>query len=258
MSQQTNRLMRSERGPISFRAKFWDRVLSLYGRRIPYHPGKWRVIALLEQRAREAWTAPRIARCGGIWYELDLRDFMSRAAYFSYETRELKFIRSIVRPRGVVVDAGANIGMYSLTCSKLVGDSGHVYAFEPVSFTADRLDGNIALNESSNITVVRAALGSRCGIATMRPVDVRSTGKTQVAARSEAGFEEVPIMTLDSFAEAHGLTRLDLVKVDIEGSEAEFLKGGGGQHQPLSSVPCHGIKSGDTCQVWRFSGGGHE
>lgn len=203
-----------------------DGLLTLYCRYFPYHPGKWRIAGVLEKSAREAWAEPRVARCDGLWFELDLRDFVERNIFLKlYDRMELQALRRLLRPGAVVVDVGANIGYYSLVCSELVGAQGHVYAFEPVAQTAKRMARNIELNAPRNISLIRSACGSRCGTVSMLPVPVGNAGKTQVAGSGELGSEVVPITTLDAFVSGSGLTQLDFIKMDIEGFEMEFIAG---------------------------------
>jgi FkbM family methyltransferase len=211
---------------IPLTAKLSNTLLAFYCRHMPNHPGKWRVAAALEKLARDSWVTTRIARCQGIWYELDLRDFVARSIFLNlYENSEVRCLRKILRSGSIVVDVGANIGFYSLLCAQLIGDAGHVYAFEPVASTADRLVRNIELNHARNVTPIRSAVGSRCGTTAMGPVPEKNAGKAQIATNIGAPCEQVPITSLDSFMAHSGLTRLDFVKVDIEGFEMEFLSG---------------------------------
>ena len=59
---------------------------------------------------------------------------------------ELDLLPSLVKPGDVVLDVGANYGLYSHYMGRLVGPSGHVYAFEPIPFTAATFD---ALTENA-------------------------------------------------------------------------------------------------------------
>jgi FkbM family methyltransferase len=213
----------AEGGDIA--AKVWDRVLTLYGRWLPNHPGKWVVLNALARRAQPAWNQPRIARCRGDWFELNLRHWVDRDVYFlQYEYWESKLLRRIVRPGWTVADVGANIGYYTLLFARLVGRSGCVYSFEPQASTYAALSRNISLNEPGNVRAFRLALSDSVG-----NVPLAATGErphaTHIAADGEASSERVPLITLDSFLVAEGARRLDLVKVDIEGYEMRFLAG---------------------------------
>ena len=115
-------------------AVIWDRLLSVYARVLPNHPGKWGVLNALASKAEPAWQQPRVAKCGsGALFELNLKHWVDRDVYFlQYEYWDSRFLRRLVRPGWVVIDVGANIGYYSLLCAKLAGPIGRVFAFEPV------------------------------------------------------------------------------------------------------------------------------
>lgn len=204
----------------------WDRALLAYGRLAPYHPRKWWVLSLLAPRAAATWGTPRIARRRGVWFELDLRQFVDRFIYYlEYERWETLFVERFVQPGWVVVDVGANIGYFTLLFARKVGPAGQVHAFEPAAVTAASLLRNIALNRPTNVWTYRMALANRRGKASLRRGRADNAGQTHLAAPGDPGDESTPVTTLDAFVEEQGLTRLDFVKVDIEGAEAAFVAG---------------------------------
>ncbi|MEW6404497.1 MAG: FkbM family methyltransferase, partial [Chloroflexota bacterium] len=69
-----------------------------------------------------------------------------------FEPRELALVKSIVEPGMVFFDVGANIGLYSLVASRLVGEIGVVHTFEPAGFTYETLLTNLRLNGTTNVT----------------------------------------------------------------------------------------------------------
>lgn len=214
---------RVEVGDIA--ARIWDGVLTLYGRWLPNHPRKWAVLNALARRAQPAWNQPRLARCRGDWFELNLRHWVDRDVYFlQYEYWESRLLRRIVRPGWTVVDVGANIGYYTLLFARLVGRSGCVYSFEPQASTYAALSRNISLNEPGNVRAFRVALSDSVGEAPLAETGERPHA-THIAGIGEASSEKVPLITLDSFLAAESARGLDLVKVDIEGYEMRFLAG---------------------------------
>jgi FkbM family methyltransferase len=206
-------------------ALVWDRVLTVYGRWLPNHPRKWSVLNALARRAQRAWDQPRVARCRGDWFELNLRHWVDRDVYFlQYEYWESRLLRRIVRPGWTVVDVGANIGYYTLLFARLVGPSGCVYSFEPQASTYADLSRNISLNEPGNVRIFRLALSDSVGDAPLADTGERPHA-THIASVGEASSERVPLITLDSFLAAESAPGLDLIKVDIEGYEMRFLLG---------------------------------
>jgi FkbM family methyltransferase len=208
------------------RAAVWDRLLLAYGLRLPYHPRKWRVIELLAPKAAATWSRSRIVERRGLRFDLDLRYLIPRDIYYlgEYERWESRYLRRLVKPGWVVADVGANIGYYSLLFGKLVGSSGCVHAFEPTESTYRSLIRNVTLNQTTNVRAYRLALSDRAGNTRLVRSD-RNPALNRLARPDESGEEDVRVTTLDTFVAQHGIRRLDLIKIDIEGAEKDFLKG---------------------------------
>src|SRR5438045_4737102 len=88
-----------------------------------------------------------------------------RLLYAAYKTRadraERELLKQILFPGAVVVDVGANIGIYSKFLSRCVGPSGLVHSFEPSRDNFKRLSA--ATRDVSNIQVTQAVVGERSG-----------------------------------------------------------------------------------------------
>jgi FkbM family methyltransferase len=136
---------------------------------------------------------------------------------------ELRLFARLLTPGMVVVDGGANIGVYTVVASKAVGHSGRVFSFEPgtVSFLA--LERNASLQPIRNVTLFRAALSDAPGEAKLFHID--SAPNSYSLAPDAETFELVPLMTLDGLVENQELDTLDVVKLDIEGAEELALRG---------------------------------
>jgi hypothetical protein len=63
-------------------AKVWNTALTAYGK-VPYHPGKWRVIKYLQAKAGPYTGALRLVRRNQVWYELDLRDYLPQLVFLN-------------------------------------------------------------------------------------------------------------------------------------------------------------------------------
>ena len=158
----------------------------------------------------------------------------------NYELAETRYCERVLRPGDVAVDVGANIGLYTLLFSQLVGPRGQVHAFEPAPANARRLRVNLLLNDVANVSVEEAAVYSRDGSVTLNLFDDR-LGSWHTLGRPElpdpfrpghtlapAGAIEVPAVTLDDYAARHGLEQIALLKVDVEGAEPDVLAGAAG------------------------------
>ncbi len=135
----------------------------------------------------------------------------------------------------VVVDAGANFGTYALACAPVVGPLGRVHAFEPQRLIFNMLCGSVALNGMTNVVCYNLALGDHTGVIECPQFDYfkpmnfgsvefgdRQMERLEQERQYDQGLKEtVGITSLDQL----GLTRLDLLKVDVEGMEIKFLNG---------------------------------
>jgi FkbM family methyltransferase len=119
----------------------------------------------------------------------------------------------------VIIDGGAYRGMYSIYASKLIGDGGKIYAFEPNPSNLKQLKEHLALNGCTNVVPVEAGLWNEAGTQKISSEDANSS------QFSDTATTQISVETIDSFMEKEGLARLDFVKMDIEGAELEALEG---------------------------------
>jgi len=126
---------------------------------------------------------------------------------------------------GLVVDLGANIGMFSLFAAKL-SPRVQVHAFEPAPGTFALLRKNVLANNLSNVQCHEFAVSSRTGRQILY-IDVGSTADTTVRSRvkepASVRIQEVDCMSLDDLFARCGISRCNLMKVDVEGAEFEIF-----------------------------------
>jgi FkbM family methyltransferase len=152
------------------------------------------------------------------------------------ERAEQDFCAGFLRPGMVAFDVGANYGLYSLLFATRV-DGGAVFAFEPEDWNFERLVQNIALNAAHQVTPVNAAVfrvdgevelsvypREQHGWHTLGHPAMELDGKPCLPAATTT----VPALTLDSFCRERGITRIDLLKIDVEGAELDVLEGARG------------------------------
>ncbi len=140
-----------------------------------------------------------------------------------WEPVETALFRSEIHPGDVVVDVGANVGYFTLIAAQLVGDGGKVWAFEPDPDAFELLRRNVELNGYKNVTLVPKALGSEPGtLKLFRHATNRGDHRTYDPGDGREAVE-VEVTTLDHyFADA---SRLDLIKMDIQGAECAVVAG---------------------------------
>jgi FkbM family methyltransferase len=141
-----------------------------------------------------------------------------RIIYFNGwpDPAEMMFTKRFLRQGDRYIDAGANIGIYTLLAAKLVGETGHVVAFEPDLKAFSRLSGNIRDNGLTNaVTLRQAALAGAKGTAEFT-AGIDSGNSLAYLAPKAARTQTVELTTLDS--ELGGDTYA-MCKMDLEGAE---------------------------------------
>lgn len=143
----------------------------------------------------------------------------------------LRALRPHVSPGAVCIDAGANIGLYTLAMSSLASD-GRVHAFEPSPTAFGHLQENLQVNRVTNVDASPCALGDRTGTVQFHDFSFFSAGSfaaddTSLLTSESYGssVSETPVTTIDSVVAEHGLPRVDFLKIDVEGAELSVLDG---------------------------------
>jgi FkbM family methyltransferase len=144
--------------------------------------------------------------------------------YGEFSWLEMKLFGQICAPGGIVIEVGANIGAHTVGLARLVGSQGRVLAFEPQRLPFQTLCANVALNSLDNVDCFWAALSSQDGFIHVPDLNPRKKynfgGVSLVGSHSGA---RVTCLTLDQYLT---LPKVDLIKIDVEGMEAEVLRGG--------------------------------
>ena len=132
-----------------------------------------------------------------------------------------------LRPGDGFVDVGANVGFFALLAGRAVGPDGWVLAVEPVPANAARIRANAALNRLPRVTVVEAAAGAVDGAGELELARHNGGGALSSAPvpPDACGRITVPVVTVDTLLAGSRLPPPTLVKIDVEGSEAEALNG---------------------------------
>lgn len=157
----------------------------------------------------------------GFPFLLDPLDSLELSIFRSYEPFETSLLSAEIRPGMTIVDVGANIGYYTLLFSKLTGESGRVYAFEPEPQNFALLQQNLARNGRTNVQVFNLAASDQGGESFLY-LSTENHGDHQ-AYLSDCERQKVRItMTpLDDCVTGP----IDLVKMDVQGFEAHVLDG---------------------------------
>ncbi|MCZ2809372.1 MAG: FkbM family methyltransferase [Candidatus Bathyarchaeota archaeon] len=142
-----------------------------------------------------------------------------------YEKYETEFFKKLIRKDMVVVDIGANIGYYTLLAARLAGEEGKVFAFEPEPYNYRLLCKNIEVNGYRNVIPKQKAVFSKTGKMKLF-LDTRNLGGHSL---SEANVDRgasitIEATSLDDFFKNTNY-KIDVIKMDVQGSEMGVLEG---------------------------------
>jgi FkbM family methyltransferase len=143
-----------------------------------------------------------------------------RGALFNpdYNIDELNFLRAQTPKGGVFVDVGANVGTFAVVMALHVGEMGRVIAIEPHPTAHARLAFNASGLPFRNVTLVNAAVGDEEG-----ELSIATDEYNLGASRIEAQGIKVPSRLLASVFADTGVTKVDALKIDVEGYEDRVL-----------------------------------
>jgi len=145
-----------------------------------------------------------------------------------WEKRSMKLWIALCKEADVIMDIGANTGIYALT-AKSLRPGAKVFAFEPLKRVMQKLRTNNDLN-GFNISCINKALSNNTGTAIIYEQDTELinaatlNAETGMAARLEKKTE-IETTTLDDFLEEWKIENIDLVKIDVETHEPQVIEG---------------------------------
>lgn len=223
--------------------------------------------------------APRLATAkplssklpNGIRVSCDLRDHVQRHIYYwgLYEPVESWVFTQLLKPGDTMFDAGANVGQYSLLASTIVQAQGSVHSFEPAAVNRQKLSESIANNGLVNIRLNGLALWDRPEVLTMKldqadleDLNFGSYSAQQRAVDENGPFDEtdsVQAIRIDDYVSENRLQALNVIKMDIEGSEYRALQGSRAtliEFRPMILMELNQLAAqnhgGDLGDLWRL------
>lgn len=128
-----------------------------------------------------------------------------------------KLFCSLINKESTVVDIGASIGYYTILAAKRAKK---VHAFEPLPFAYKRIIENVKLNNYNNVEIYQTALSDRNKTRILQVPIIGVSGSTFGTLNNDKRTMSVETVTLDSLN-----IQPDLIKIDVEGTEVEVLKG---------------------------------
>jgi FkbM family methyltransferase len=172
-----------------------------------------------------------------------------------FESSEIHFVQKYLQPGMTVLDVGAHHGLYTLLSSKLVGPSGRVISFEPSPRERKQLVRNVRINFCSNVMIEPYALGKEPARNNLYVVEGAEDGCNSLrppVVVSRTSTVRVDVVTLDQIVPKLRVTKVDFIKLDVEGAELDVLKGALGLLQtaprPVLLVEVYDIRT----QPWGY------
>lgn len=131
----------------------------------------------------------------------------------------------ILRPGMNVVDAGANLGYYTLLAAKTVRSVGRVWGFEPEPRNFLLMTKSIRASGLHNVEPHQMALSDKPGNGTLYLAPSSEPNAHTLTRDRGVGSLDVAATSLDNFWDAEGAGHLDLIKVHVFGDEPIVLRG---------------------------------
>jgi FkbM family methyltransferase len=192
-------------------------------------PARRKYITLANRARRIFPGMPILLRLPfGAWWLAEKSALDHELIYNEFEQMETRFVERLLRPGMTVIDAGAHHGLYTLLASKRVERKGRVIAFEPSPRECERLEKHLRLNRCSNTELMPCALGEDPGDADLYLVDGFQDWCNSLrppAIAEPIRTMRVSVRRLDDVLAESGVTKVDFIKLDVEGAELSVLRG---------------------------------
>ena len=189
---------------------------------IALHPFVSYIVHSIAPRTTSIYTGENELRLKLTLQEAYESGFMFLGTMNPYETHAIK---QILKRGDVFIDVGAYVdGWHSLIAAKIVGPSGHVYAFEPFPAFYKKLVRNMKLNRLSNVTAEKYAISDKKGSKDFFEDGLKSSFFTD-SSPEKARKIDVPTISLGEYISLKKLKNVKLVKIDVEGAEMNVLRG---------------------------------
>jgi FkbM family methyltransferase len=133
---------------------------------------------------------------------------------------------AILQKDDYVIDAGANVGMFSIIASNKVGERGKIFAFEPLKEISAVFEENIQKNNCKNIAIENMLLGDEEKEVTFfYNLESNYNGASTRIQNKNDKTITLQQITLDEYVKKNEVKKVDFIKADIEGAERDMLAG---------------------------------
>lgn len=162
-----------------------------------------------------------------IYLEVDISDYIGHQIYFGFKDDSNEKLMSLVSPEYTILDIGTNIGSTLLQFANLTKEKGMVFGFEPDQINYKECVKNIGLNNLKNIAVENIGLGNEKGSFNLVVDTETNRGGNRISFNNEPQKTStiINVERLDDWIINKNITRVDIIKIDVEGFEMNVLKG---------------------------------
>lgn len=183
--------------------------------------GKGTLLSMICPRDREI-----IIDVAGYRFRCNLAEHIQRTIFlWGHDQDAFALIRSRVQPGDTFVDVGANVGIFSLTASQVVGPTGRVISVEPNPSTFGRLSRTVKENSISQITLCNVGLAETSAKVELFTGTSEGNDTASMLPGVSTKSVTVDVLPLDLLAEQLGVERIAYMKVDVDGYEHNVFAG---------------------------------
>jgi len=149
---------------------------------------------------------------------------LAESDWFEYE---IEFWRDSIEEGMVVIDIGANVGVYTFSAARRVGANGKVIAVEPLPKCIDLLKETCHLNNFSNVLICESAVSNQVGKVKFSTDKKNETNQVLLEEKTPDQVNTITVdaLTLDTIPTMYNLEKIDFIKIDAEGHEMQVFHG---------------------------------
>jgi FkbM family methyltransferase len=163
---------------------------------------------------------------------------ITKAVFFrEFEIKELEVLQLFLEPGFIMIDSGANIGLYTIIGSILVGNKGKIYSFEPSYLNYKLFTNNIFLNKLNNVKSFNVGLSDKIGEKLVLGHDIFDMDAEKYVINNDNYSSTSDFLnlnnpreyfftnTIDNIVIEENINKVNILKIDVEGFEYFILKG---------------------------------
>ena len=204
-------------------------TVSFFTRNFPINKGKGRLVDWVLNSDFDRYTCVTKANDGRLFpFDSHTRHNFQIFFFGEREKHETKIVNSLVAKGDTVFDIGANVGWYTTLISNLIGQSGKIYAFEPIPQNFKNLTKALELNNcADNVILFNNLCGEKVGVGSIYEFPNLHPGlcSAKPIVNQKKIEHKIKIVVLDEVIKKFEIERIDFIKIDVEGAELEVLKG---------------------------------